>query len=361
MDIIASTHRYDKWQGSLIKIVPEDRQKKHDDMAADLLPHLRSTYYRWAELFPLVCPDLAELFAVLSAGDEHLGNIGTYRDAEARLILANNDKDEAWIIPWPNDLVRLATSTVFASIGGHIDIGFADLCEAILAGYGKGLEKGAMPFVLSEKHAKLRRLAHTRLRDPKLFWKKVRSLPAAKHVPATARRVLENALPDVKEYEIYSRTAGEGSLGRQRFVAVAMYKGGWVAREVKAYMPSAHAMLEGVKNPPNYYVQLIEQSADCPDPFLHVENGWVCRRLSPDCSKFDLAQLAAVEDEWVLLKAMGRSVLNLHGANPKHREKIRKEFKKLPSNWLKKGSLHMAEEVRADFAQWRKFMNSRED
>ena len=357
MGIVESTRRYDDWQSSLITIVPEDREKKHNDMAADEMAHLRATYYRWAELFPLVCPELAELLAVLSAGDQHFANFGTYRDAEARLNLANNDKDEAWKIAWPNDIVRLGASTLF--IPG-MNIGFDDICEAIKTGYGRGLEHGPMPLVLSEKHAKLHTLAHGVKRGPRPFWAKILALPEAKRVPASAREALLRALPaDIKDYTIYTRTAGEGSLGRQRFVIVAHYKGGWIARECKRNLPSAHAMLEGLKNPANYYMQLVEDSADWPDPFLHIDGEWIVRRLSHDCCKFDLAQLEDMKDSWVLLKSFGRAILNLHGKDPRQRAKIQREFEALPKNWLKKGSQHMAEEVRADFRKWRRHQRSK--
>ena len=47
---------------------------------------------------------------VLAIGDLHLENFGTWRDAEGRLVWGINDFDEAWALPYTNDLIRLATS-----------------------------------------------------------------------------------------------------------------------------------------------------------------------------------------------------------------------------------------------------------
>jgi hypothetical protein len=51
---------------------------------------------------------------------------------------------------------------------------------------------------------------------------------------------LERLLPkDGLRYRLLHRTAGLGSLGRQRWAAIAEWRGGLIAREVKAIAPSA--------------------------------------------------------------------------------------------------------------------------
>ncbi len=47
---------------------------------------------------------------VLAVGDMHLENFGTWRDADGRLVWGVNDFDEAAVMPYPLDLVRLAAS-----------------------------------------------------------------------------------------------------------------------------------------------------------------------------------------------------------------------------------------------------------
>ena len=51
---------------------------------------------------------------VLSVGDLHLENFGTWRDADGRLAWGVNDFDEAAVMPYVLDLVRLATSIQLA-------------------------------------------------------------------------------------------------------------------------------------------------------------------------------------------------------------------------------------------------------
>jgi aminoglycoside/choline kinase family phosphotransferase len=79
-------------------------------MVGDGFSFLCATFYRWAQLFPALCPKLVGAPKVLGVGDLHVENYGTWRDAEGRLVWDINDFDEACPLPYTNDLVRLATS-----------------------------------------------------------------------------------------------------------------------------------------------------------------------------------------------------------------------------------------------------------
>ena len=81
---------------------------------------LRGTYWRWAETIhePKVCPELEGAPQVLCVGDIHVENFGTWRDADGRLIWGVNDFDEAAVMPYLHDIVRLATSAVLAEVPG---------------------------------------------------------------------------------------------------------------------------------------------------------------------------------------------------------------------------------------------------
>src|SRR6058998_3000919 len=104
-------------------------------MREDLFPFLRATYYRWAQLWPEVCADLASAPEVLSVGDLHVENFGTWRDAEGRLVWGVNDFDEACPLPYTNDLVRLATSAWLAIEADDLALGRGAACRVILEGY----------------------------------------------------------------------------------------------------------------------------------------------------------------------------------------------------------------------------------
>ena len=101
-------------------------------------------------------PDLTNAPVVLAVGDLHVENFGTWRDQEGRLVWGVNDFDEAFDLPYTNDLVRLALSAHLAISANHLALRPADACEAILKGYAKGLKEGGSPFVLAERHQWLR-------------------------------------------------------------------------------------------------------------------------------------------------------------------------------------------------------------
>ena len=114
MDIIKATKAYEAWLGERIPLLDADLRLKHQRMAQSPFPFLRATFYRWVQLWPQVCPELATAPAVLGVGDLHVENFGTWRDSEGRLIWGVNDFDEVALIPYTNDLVRLAVSAKLA-------------------------------------------------------------------------------------------------------------------------------------------------------------------------------------------------------------------------------------------------------
>jgi uncharacterized protein (DUF2252 family) len=77
---------------------------------------------------------------VLSIGDLHIENFGTWRDKEGRLIWGVNDFDEAYPLPYTNDLVRLAASAEIADATNDLRIKPNEACEAILTGYTKAIK-----------------------------------------------------------------------------------------------------------------------------------------------------------------------------------------------------------------------------
>ncbi len=240
-DIRQATQGYEAWLGKRIELIPADVDLKHQRMAESPFAFLRATFYRWVQRWPEVCPELAAAPAVLSVGDLHIENFGTWRDAEGRLIWGINDFDEAYPMPYTNDLVRLAASALLAIGGNHLSLDDQDACEAILAGYRTVLDQGSCPFVLAERHHWLRDLAHGNLRDPVAFWDKLDKLPAATETIAPqVLAALERWLPERGlSYKLVHRIAGLGSLGRQRLVALADWRGGLIAREAKALAVSA--------------------------------------------------------------------------------------------------------------------------
>ncbi len=122
MNIIEATKSYEAWLARLIPLIKVDLQFKHQEMRRDLFCFLRATYYRWAQIWPAACPELAHDAVVLAVGDLHVENFGTWRDVDGRLVWGVNDFDECYPLPFSNDLVRLAVSAYFAIDGGEMSI-----------------------------------------------------------------------------------------------------------------------------------------------------------------------------------------------------------------------------------------------
>src|SRR6266446_10372156 len=192
MNVVKATRQFEAWLGKRTPLVKKDLRTKHEAVTSSAFRFLRATYYRWAQIWPKVCPDLAKSPQVLAVGDLHVENFGTWRDIEGRLVWGVNDFDESCDLPYTLDLVRLATSSHLAISEDRLKITPKDACSSIMEGYEKCLASGGRPFVLSEHHSWLRETVSGALRDPEKFWAKLDSLPTLKTpVPSSARKALE--------------------------------------------------------------------------------------------------------------------------------------------------------------------------
>jgi Uncharacterized protein conserved in bacteria (DUF2252) len=117
--IIMATIDYEQWLKKRIDVVVPDLQLKHETMAGSLFAFLRATFYRWVSLWQEVCPDLTETPRVLTVGDLHVENFGTWRDTEGRLVWGVDDFDEVARMPYAVDLLRLVPSRIGSSFDPH--------------------------------------------------------------------------------------------------------------------------------------------------------------------------------------------------------------------------------------------------
>jgi hypothetical protein len=355
-EIERSTRDYERWLGRHLDLVRRDLRAKHQKMATTSLCFLRATFYRWMQLWPNVCPELCDAKALLAIGDLHIENFGTWRDAEGRLVWGINDFDEAYPLPWPNDLVRLGASAHLAIDAEHLSLSRADACDAILHGYADALAHGGEPFILADEHRWLRKIAMSKLRDPTVFWQQLDSLATWRGpIPRDALAALERALPrrDVGA-RIVHRVAGLGSLGRQRFVALGRWGGGNVAREAKATAPSACIWARQATGTSVHYRSILAVAIRAPDPFVHVHPRWVVRRLAPDCARIELDDLPQGRDEQRLLYAMGFETGNVHLGSVRGRaDPILRDLRARPRKWLHAAVRRMAEAIESDWKDWR--------
>jgi len=357
MNIAKATQNYEAWLSKYTEIVEPDLRLKHERMAGDLFSFLRATYYRWVELWQKTCPDLARAPEVLAVGDLHVENFGTWCDIEGRLIWGINDFDEVYPAPYAIDLVRLAASSHLAIAAGHLAIGPEDACVAVLKGYREALAAGGEPFVLEENHPWLRRVAMTELRHPPPFWQKMDALPRLKRmVPGSAWKALERMMPEPGlRLDVRHRVAGLGSLGRERYVALANWRGGRVAREAKALAPSACVWARGGKGSKRIlYQRILRLAVRCRDPFVELKGRWIVRRLGPLCSRIELASLPKERDELRLLEAMGWETANVHLGSPRSIPAVQRDLKRRPAEWLHEAAQQMVRATTADWQEWKK-------
>jgi len=314
----------------------------------------------------------------------------------------------------------------------RLRLNFEEACEAILDGYIEGL-KDPKPFVLAEDHGWLRNIVIRKLVDDesleidgkdkdgkdkdgkdkdgrdkdgkdkdgkdkdgkdkdgkdkdgkdkdgkhkddvfKKFHEKYRDL-ARIEAPPDARAALDAGFPKpTPDYHVGHREAGLGSLGRQRFTAVADdWQGGIIVREAKALAPSAWLWANQSLDASSssalsarsiYYPTILVDAVRSPDPWLKIVDSWVVRRLGPDAFKVEVKHLkleASKEEELTkkLLHSMGKEIANVHSHSCDQSNDVLTQVKERSSNaassgWLVDAARTMVERTKEDFLDWKK-------
>lgn len=356
--IVAATADLERWKSEQLSIVRSDLLQKHRMMASSAFPFLRSTFYRWAQLWPVVCPELSRAPQVLAVGDLHVENFGTWRDLEGRLIWGVNDFDEAWPAAYTTDLVRLLVSAYFAMDEDRLLISRSAAREALEDGYRDGIDKGGSPYVLAERYTWLRQIAMSKLRDPVRFWAKIETCTDFRgKLPKLVFELLKGCMPvQDAAMHIKTRIAGLGSLGHPRILALFEWHGSHVVREAKALTRSGWLWAAGKKHTdaPLLQEQIICNAVRVRDPHLHFHENWVIRRLAPDCSRIELSSLPTDREEERLLYAMGWETANIHLGSREKIALVKKDLGARRGRWLHKAAKAMAEATRQDWKAWRK-------
>ena len=176
-------------------------------------------------------------------------------------------------------------------------------------------------------------------------------------LPRDAKRVLRKTLPNENlDYKVVRRQAGMGSLGQQRFVAIASWEGGHIAREAKAILPSACVWLDGhIGSSQSCYEKAIQSAVRSHDPFQKIMGTWLIRRLSPESNPIEIADLPEERDEETLLYAMGSEAANVHLGSKRQVANILRDLRRRKSNWLRSAARDMAKAMEDD---WKKYRDS---
>jgi hypothetical protein len=138
-------------------------------------------------------------------------------------------------------------------------------------------------------------------------------------------------------------------------VAIADWAGGKVAREAKATAASACVWANEGKGPKKmFYEDIISNAVRALDPFVHLRGRWLMRRLSPHCSRVELAALTVKRDEERLLRAMGFETANIHLGSKDAIKAVRRDLGKRKPDWLHEAAHEMTKVVLEDWEEWRK-------
>jgi hypothetical protein len=156
------------------------------------------------------------------------------------------------------------------------------------------------------------------------------------------------------DYKLVRRKAGMGSLGQPRFVAIAEWEGGCVAREAKALIPSSSMWVAGrTGGGQGYYQAAITGAVRSRDPFQRIMDGWLIRRLSPDSNPIEIIDLPRDRDEETLLHAMGLEAANVHIGSVKNGRNTLKDLRKRKPNWLRSAAKEMAKAIEGEWKQYK--------
>jgi hypothetical protein len=355
-DIATATANFEKWAARHVKLIASDVKLKHRLMTTSPFPFLRATFYRWAQWWPMVCPDLAHAPQVLAVGDLHVENYGTWRDLEGRLIWGVNDFDEAYPASYAADLVRLTSSAYLAVDEEHLSVSKKQAWKAIESGYRDAIAKGGGAFVLAEHHRWLRLVALNKLRDPVLFWDKILACPKYKgNLPKDVLKLVHATLPvRTFNFEMKSRIAGLGSLGHPRVLSLATWDGAHIVREAKQLTPSAWIWARHLSDTKILSRKLVESAIRLRDPHVHFAEHWIVRRLAPDCCHIEISTLPRERDEEKLLYYMGWETANIHFGSPRGIPAVRSDLAKRKGRWLHKAAKSMLEVTLEDWHHWRR-------
>jgi hypothetical protein len=363
-NIFESTGAFEAWMRKRTDVSKRLLKKKHAQMAGGPFPFLRSTFYRWAEQWPRVCPELAARRddVLLAVGDLHAANFGVWSDSRKRQVWGVNDFDEACELAFTSDLVRLAASALLAAAEAKIDVGVSRVCELLLSGYRASLRSG-QPILVNARHPALVTLTRHTEEDPGTFWKKKLDREnnprvAARELPRGLEHMFRASFrPGAKLTFLAQRSPGGlGSLGRRRFTAVETVKGAHEAREAKALVPSAQYWVTEQDDMPSQTATLLQHAVRIPDPCFQVHDRWLIRQLAPDIAKIEMPQprdkrLALAPD---LLRLMGRETANIH-LGSRAGEELAGRLADLDRDlrgWFPAATDRMVASVRKDHAKW---------
>jgi hypothetical protein len=351
MSLIGDVADYENWLRKRCDVVEHGLCKKHDRMASDAFKFFRATSFRFARKLDKWLPQLGCAPQAPSVGDAHIENWGTWRDGEGRLVWGVNDFDDAAVLPYTYDLLRLATSAVLAP---GLPGSNGERAAAITSGYRQGLNAPGPRFI-DDEVPWMQALVNRPAAKAGAFAADLADIKR-KEPPDKVAKALRKQLPkgtDNIEFCVWQR--GGGSLGRPRYLAIGEWRGGLAVREAKALVPSAWSWAFGADDAPILFESLATGKYRSPDPFMQVRSNFIIRRIAPDSNKIDLAAEDAKEYGPKLLSAMGVDLASIHLAEGLDADLIVRDLNGRGPGWLLNAAQIASEAVCKDFEKWRSY------
>jgi hypothetical protein len=282
-------------------------------------------------------------------GDAHIENWGTWRDAEGRLVWGVNDFDDAALLPYTYDLVRLATSARLASgLAGSPN----DQADWILSGYLRGLQT-PKPWILDGSEVWMQALLGRPMSRIGIADDAANAVVDTSALPPHILAALIAQLPsDTTDLVFMTRQRGGGSLGRPRYLVEGRWRGGPVCREAKALVPSAWDWASGQPGVGGQSLMLAEGRFRSPDPFLSLTSGYLIRRIAYDSEKIDLTDSDTIAFGADVLAAMGSDLAAIHLSGVVGPGVLRADLGIRKKGWLAEASSRATYKVTADFEAW---------
>ena len=125
-----------------------------------------------------------------------------------------------------------------------------------------------------------------------------------------------------------------------------------VVREAKAVLTSAWSLARGNPNEPVRIAEIAAARFRAPDPWYHVANGIVSRRLSPNNRKIEAS---AIDDRLHgrrMLKTMGLELANIHASNGDAGRVIAKDLQSRKADWLRTAAETATKAVQHDYREF---------
>ncbi|HET9073366.1 MAG TPA: DUF2252 family protein [Solirubrobacteraceae bacterium] len=345
--------RYEHWRGRRIPLDGEELEAKYREMAESPQAFARGDLPCFMDHLARELPQLLEAPRVICAGDLQPEAFGTWRDRAGRLVWGIDLLDEVDLLPYPADLLRLATQLTLRASRGELGGDPEAICEALWSGWRERVElRRPRPFVLGPDHADLLDLHAPELRDPVNFGAEIAALAAYERaLPKAAARMLAAASPEGGLRPELRRASLRGAArGARRIIAVAEVDGGPLVREIRQ-IPGPLSMWSA---PRRVQIAGLAGAIDAArgvaaEPWRRQSRKWVVRGLDGSVSVTYLGP--QLTDPLGLVAKLGAEAANLHLVPVPEAaavKALRRDAEARGGDWLAPAAAAMAENTNTD-------------